>query len=159
MLHAARTARHTLRGAQWGACVLENQDTCQRQKFPQNVHNTCGCHAHTHTHTCINIASVDGGVFGFPPFDIVVATRVFQLFVVSNSIKFACALKLIKAAACRALKWRRTHTDTHTNRHTQQYSALIECICVRVFMTKLGPRWHVQGQVAVKSMPKMRLRS
>lgn len=116
-------------------------------------------HIHTYTHTCKNIARVDGGVFGFPPFDIVVATRVFQLFVVSNSIKFACALKLIKAAACRALKWRRTHTDTQTHRHTQQYSALIECICVRVFMTKLGPRWHVQGQVAVKSMPKMRLRS
>lgn len=139
MLHAARTARHSLRRA-GGVHSFSKTKTHVNAKNSRKVFTTLVDATPIHTHTRMHIVSVDEGVFAF-----------FNYLLRQTQSKFAFALKLIKAAACRALKWGRTHTQLN--------SALIECICVSVFMTKLGPRWHVQGQVAVKSMLKMRLRS
>lgn len=94
--------RHALRRT----VAPKNRDTCQRQK----IHAKC--------YTTLVAATP-------PPTWLMWQAKVFpcafQLFVASNSIKNCLslrALKLIKAAACRALK--HTHTDAHTHRRTAE---------------------------------------
>lgn len=69
----------------------------------------------------------------FPSLILLLQRAFFNYLLRQTQSKFAFALKLIKAAACRALKWRRTHT--HTAKLGINWMYLCACIYDKTWST------------------------